>query len=160
MNRGKKARKNLTLFEHYLFEEIGIEFKACLFFFCILVFYCTNQLCNGSKVALILHMTEMISLTYIMGYVQVYLLDGFDEADKLDVKGLVYMILCTIVYTACSYFGNWFEKDPVLTIGFFTYMFLAYLCAFFLYKFRRKMDEKMLNNELRQFQARKKEEQA
>ena len=32
-------KKKLSWFERYLFDEIGIEFKACLYFFAIMFFY-------------------------------------------------------------------------------------------------------------------------
>ena len=38
-------KKKLTWYEKYLFDEIGIEFKACLYFFAILFFYCIYRIC-------------------------------------------------------------------------------------------------------------------
>ena len=58
-----------SLWERYLTKEIGIEFKACLYFYALLFFYCVYRVCVGSTVAEILHMAEMIFLTYIVGYV-------------------------------------------------------------------------------------------
>ena len=78
--------KKPTLWERYLTKEIGIEFKACLYFFALLFFYCTYRLCVGLMVADILHMAEMIFLAYIVGYIQGFLLWNFDEADALRKK--------------------------------------------------------------------------
>ena len=75
-----------SLWERYLTKEIGIEFKACLYFYALLFFYCVYRVCVGSTVAEILHMAEMIFLTYIVGYLQVYLLWNFDESDHLGKK--------------------------------------------------------------------------
>ena len=66
--------KKISLWERYLTKEIGIEFKACLYFFAILFFYCVYRLCIGNIMAEILHMAEMIFLTYVIGYIQVFLL--------------------------------------------------------------------------------------
>ena len=67
------SKKNkLTLWERYLTQEIGIEFKACLYFFAILFFYCMYRLVQGIFDASMLHMAEMILAAYIIGYLQVY----------------------------------------------------------------------------------------
>ena len=66
--------KRSSLWERYLTKEIGIEFKACLYFFAILFFYCMYRLCLGKTVADMIHMAEMIGLAYLVGYLQVYLL--------------------------------------------------------------------------------------
>lgn len=76
----------MSLLERYLAVEIGIEFKACLYFFCILFFYSMYRLLCGSMEASILHMGEMIFLTYGMGYIQKYILDNFDEADRWGLR--------------------------------------------------------------------------
>ena len=75
--------KRPSLWERYLTKEIGIEFKACLYFFAILFFYCMYRLCLGKTVADMIHMAEMIGLAYLVGYLQVYLLWNFDEADTI-----------------------------------------------------------------------------
>ena len=59
----KSNKKKVSLWERYLTKEIGIEFKACLYFFGVLFYYCTYRLCIGVTVAEILHMAEMIFLT-------------------------------------------------------------------------------------------------
>ena len=56
----KSDKKKVSLWERYLTKEIGIEFKACLYFFGVLFYYCTYRLCIGVTVAEILHMAEMI----------------------------------------------------------------------------------------------------
>lgn len=153
-NMNHKKKRKVTGLERYLFEEIGIEFKACLFFFCILFFYCTDRLLEGVTVANIWHMSEMILLCYAMGYFQVYLMGAFDEGEKVDIKTFIYTFLCSAVYTGISYFGSWFHKDLMLTIGFFSYMVVVYVCTFLVYKFRRDIDEKLLNEDLKHFQER------
>ena len=69
-----KDNKKVTLWELYLTKEIGIEFKACLYFFSILFYYCVYRMIGGIFDASILHMTEMIFTCYFIGYIQVYLL--------------------------------------------------------------------------------------
>lgn len=143
-----------TLWERYLTKEIGIEFKACLYFFAILFFYCIYRLCAGLTTADILHMAEMIFLTYAVGYIQVFLLWNFDEADRLGKKEISGIVICTTVYAAVSYFAGWFDKNIYVTIGFAAYIIFMYVCVYFIYKCRRKIDDKILNSDLEMFKTR------
>lgn len=148
-----------SLWERYLTKEIGIEFKACLYFFALLFFYCVYRLCMGFKVAEILHMAEMIFLTYIVGYIQLFLLWNFDESDELGKKEIVGISICTLIYTAVSYFGNWFDKNIYVTVGFAGYVIFLYVCVYFVYKCRRKIDDKILNYDLELFKTRSEKEE-
>ena len=76
------SKKKISCFEKYLTEEIGVEFKACLYFFCILFFYAMYRVLNGNFEASIVHMAEMILLTYGMCYVQLYFMNNFDEGER------------------------------------------------------------------------------
>lgn len=151
-----KHNKLLSVWEHYLTKEIGIEFKACLYFFCILFFYSVYKVAGGSLEANIVHMAEMICLTYVMGYVQVYLLSNFDESEQLKGKEIFYIFLCSFIYTAISFLCKWFDKNLWVSIGFTFYMMVVYICAFLVYKYKRKLDEKHLNADLKAFQGRRK----
>lgn len=149
-----KNRKKLSLWERYLTKEISIEFKACLYFFAILFFYCVYRLCIKVFDASILHMAEMIFSAYIMGYIQVFLLNNFDESEHLGLKEILSMIGCTAIYAVLSYFLNWFDKKPALSFGFAGYVLFLYLCVFLVYYSKRKIDDKKLNEELKLFQSR------
>lgn len=153
-----KSKKLLFIWEHYIAKEIGIEFKACLYFFCILFYYSVYRLAGGTQVADILHMTEMILLAYGMGYVQVYLLSNFDEAEHFRGKEIGYMLLCTLIYTGFSFLWKWFDRNLAVTIGFAFYIMLAYIGAFLVYKSKREIDEKLLNDDLKAFQERRQHE--
>jgi len=148
-------KKKITLPERYLTKEIGIEFKACLYFFCILFFYCVYRMALGEMEASILHMTEMIFLTYGMGYVQVYLLSNFDEGETLKGREAFYILICSLIYAGVSFLGRWFERNIVMSMAFALYMMLAYVCAFLVYKFKREIDAKLLNEDLKAFQERR-----
>lgn len=50
----------------------------------------------------------------------------------------------------------WFEKNAAVTAAFGVYMVVAYLCAFLIYKMKRAIDARLLNDDLRQFQQRDK----
>lgn len=144
--------KKPSLFERYFTKEIGIEFKACLYFFAILFFYCCYRLYIGLTVAEILHMAEMIFLTYAVGYLQVFVLWNFDEADSIGVKEIVGTIICTAIYSGAAVLCNWFDKNTWVIIGFTAYIIFMYFCAYLVYKYRRKIDDKILNYDLQQFQ--------
>jgi len=140
-----------TLWERYLSKEIGIEFKACLYFFAILFFYCVYRICLGEWYAGIMHMAEMILTCYIMCYLQVYVFRNFDEADSLRMTEMTGMAVCTLIYGALSYCFSWFDKEIFVTFGFALYLIITYLCVFLIYKYKRRIDDKTLNEELRLF---------
>lgn len=148
--------KKLSLWERYLTKEIGIEFKACLYFFAILFFYCVYRICMGQTMASILHMAEMIFIAYIIGYLQVFALWNFDEAEKLGKKEVLGIAICTCIYTILSYLCRWFDHNLYVTVGFFAYVVFLYVCVYLIYKSKRKIDDKMLNDDLELFKARKK----
>lgn len=154
--KGKKIseKTKLSLLERYLVVEIGIEFKACIYFFSILFFYSMYRLLCGSMEASILHMGEMIFLTYGMGYLQKYGLANFDEADRLGLKEIAYLLLCAGIYTVVSWLGGWFDRHVSVTIFYALFMALAYVCGFLVYKVKRTLDAKQLNEDLRAFQGR------
>ena len=153
-----KNKKKVTLWELYLTKEIGIEFKACLYFFAFLFYYCVYRLINGVYDASILHMTELILACYIIGYVQVYLLWNFDEADTLKAKEIAGMVGCTCVYCLLSWLFNWFNKDLLVTFLFAAYILLFYVCVYLIYKYKRIIDDKKLNEDLKLFQTEHKKE--
>lgn len=152
--------KKLSLWERYISKEIGIEFKACLYFFALLFFYCMVRVCTGRMQADIIHLAEMILLTYIIGYVQVFLLWNFDEADSLGVREIFGIVLCTAIYAASSYIFKWFDRNIPVTIGFVAYLLFMYVCTFLIYKWRRRIDDKMLNDDLEMFKTRQKDDSA
>ena len=154
MRKQNDYKNKISLWEKYLTKEIGIEFKACLYFYCILFFYCIYRICTGNLEANIIHMAQMIFLTYCMGYLQVFVLFNFDETDCVGIKEALSMMLCSLLYAATSYLGKWFEGRFILSVGFFAYMLFAYGCASWVYKLKREIDGKILNEELKAFQER------
>lgn len=154
-----RNKKKTSIWERYIIREIGIEFKACLYFFCILFFYSVYRLANGRWEANIIHMAEMILLTYAMGYFQVYFLSNFDEGEHFGVREMVYTFLCSVIYTGVSFLGKWFDGNVAVSIGFACFVMFEYVCAFLVYKSKREIDGKQLNNDLRDFQERRKNEQ-
>ncbi len=148
-----KEEKKLTLWERYLTREIGIEFKACLYFFAFLFFYCVYKMICGSFEASIIHMAEMIFACYITGYVQVYVFGNFDEAESLKLRECLGMAVCTVLYGLVSYFGGWFDKKLPVTLGFAAYILVTYLCVFLIYRTKRRIDDKKLNEDLKLFQT-------
>ena len=149
MNNNKKP----TLWELYLTKEIGIEFKACLYFFALLFFYCMYRIINGVYDASILHMAELIFTCYIIGYIQVYLLWNFDEADSLGGKEVLGIVICTVIYTFLSWLLNWFDKSIMVSLLFGAYILLVYFCVYLIYKWKRIIDDKKLNEDLKLFQT-------
>ena len=141
-------------FKRLLGIETNIEFKACLYFFCILFFYCMVRVTDNVYEANIFHMLEMILSTYIMGYIQYYLMDNFDEGETFGIRQIIFSLICTAVDTAVSCLFDWFGKSIKATAIFAAYMLLTYICAFFVYRFKRSMDGKALNEDLNNFRER------
>lgn len=138
-------------FKRYLASEIVIEFKACLYFFGILFFYCCYQLIGGDRTADIIVMAEIIGTTYIMGYVQVYLLRNFEESEKLGWFEWGASIGCSLLYGVESYIFSWFDKNVAVSIGFISYMVLIYICMIAIYYLKRHIDTELLNQDLEAF---------
>ena len=118
----------MSWFKRYLASEIGIEFKACLYFFAILFFYSMYQIWQGSFFASIILMAEMIFSTYIMGYIQVYLLGNFDEAEQLTWREVLASVFCSVLYTVISFLGKWYDRNITVTVLFFCYILFCYIC--------------------------------
>jgi len=143
--------KKVSLWERYFTKEIGIELRACLYFFAIVFYYCVYRLCNGLKVADILHLTEMIILTYAMEYFQVFLLNNLDEADKIGVREILEIIGCSAIYALVSILCKWFDANLFVYIGYVAYMIFMYFVLIFINKYRRYIDDKILNEDLEAF---------
>lgn len=109
----------------------------------------------GQMVASILYMAEMIFTTYIIGYLQVFVLWNFDEADQIGKKEILGIVICTSIYTVLSYLCKWFDRNIYVTIGFFVYVAFIYVCVYLVYKSKRRIDDKMLNDDLALFKTRK-----
>ena len=148
-----KKDGKLTIWEAYLTKEIGIEFKACLYFFAILFFYCCYKVMNGIWDAGIIHLAEMIFTCYIIGYIQVYLFRNFDECDQLEIREYAGIEVCTFLYCVVSYLGRWFDRNLPATLLFALYLLITYICVIFVYRSKRRIDDKQLNEELRMFQT-------
>lgn len=141
----------MTRFEKYLTQEIGIEFKACLYFYCVLFFYCIVMFFQGFDSVSILTMAEIIASNYVICYIQVYVFHNFDEADRLGINEGMGILVCTGAYTLLSYCLSWFERKPDITLYFALFLVFTYLCVFLVYKIKRNIDTKELNNLLTEY---------
>ena len=148
------SKKVWPFFERYLTMKIGVEIKCCLSFLLILCYYCIYRLFCGIADASILHMLEMILLAYVLGWIQVLLGSDFDEVDRLRLKEWLVVLLGSCVYALAGHWGSWFDGNIPVCIGFGIYMVCAYLCTFLVYKLKRVIDAKHLNDDLKLFQKR------
>ena len=138
-------------FKKYLSFEIGIDFKTCIYFFMVLFFYSIYRIFQGSLLASIITMGEMIASAYIIGYIQVYLLKNFDEAEQLGSQECFAVFLCSALYTVVSSILNWYDRNISATLLFFFYMIVGYLSVFLAYKIKRDMETAALNRDLEDF---------
>lgn len=155
MERLKTEKNRTEKLKRFLSLEIGIEIKACLYFSIILFYYFVYRIISGSFEASIPLMAEMVLTAYAMSYLQVYLLQNFDEAERYDAGVAVRALFCTALYTAISYLFGWFDGNPTAAFCFFFYMMLTYGCVFLIYKLKRDFDTAQLNRELEQFKNRR-----
>ena len=142
------------LVEHYLTRKIGVEIKCCLTFFMMLCFYSIYKLAIGSDSANIWHMLQMVLLAYVLDWIQLLLHADFDEVDSLGLKEWLVVLVGSAVYTAAAWLFCWFDGSVSVIIGFGAYMVAVYLCTFLIYAIKRGIDAKLLNEELKAFQAR------
>lgn len=145
-------------FKRYLSTEIKIEFKACLYFFAILFFYAVYQLVQGKLYTGIVQMAEMILATYAMGYVQVFLLGNFEEAEHIGKRELGAAFLCMTVYTALSWLLDWYDRSMAATLLFSAYLAVCYLSIMLVYRIKRSIDTEELNRELEAFKNRNRQQ--
>lgn len=138
-------------FMHYLGAEIWIEYKACLYSYCIMVFYCGFLLFRRIYQARILILSEMVIAAYFMGYMQVYLLKNFDESDRLGKHEIFSTLLCSFLYTLISYILSWFGRSLPATGLFFLFMLFSFGCVYLVNKIRRAYDTRNLNRMLAEF---------
>lgn len=148
-------KRKVSVFERFFSIEIGIEIKSCLYFCCILAYYFIFRIIMGSWDASIVHMTEMIISTYVIGYIQIYLLSDFDEMDEFNWKVLVFSLVCSVTYMVLAILFNWFDGNMIANAGFLAFMMMCYLSYFIVSRAKRRIDTRLLNEDLREFQMRK-----
>lgn len=153
----EKYRKNWNT---YLSNEIAIEYKACLYFYSILVFYCIYLASKGVFQASVLYLCEIIASTYLMGYLQIYCLNNFDEAERFGGPEFLKTLFCSGIYTGVSYLFGWFDKNLSATVLFFVFILFAYWCIYLINKIKRNIDTKNLNEMLEQFKKGEQEHEA
>lgn len=149
------SKKIWSFLERYLTMKIGVEFKCCISFFCILCFYCVYRLVLGAMDASIAHMVEMVFLAYLLGWIQALVGSDFDEVDRLGLKEWLVILLGSFAYALTAHWGRWFDGSTGIIIGFGLYMVGVYLSTFLMYKMKRAIDAKLLNEDLKDFQDRK-----
>lgn len=151
MKRTKKEKTEIPKetprekWKRFVGTEVGIEYKACLYFYCLLFFYCCYLVLQKTYTASILHMAEMIFTAYVIGYIQVYLFGNYDEAEHFGKKETAGAVICTLIYTGVSYWLGWFDRKPIVTVIFMLYFLFAGFCAFLVNRIKREVDTKQLN---------------
>lgn len=148
------SKKLQALIERWLTVKIGVEVRCCLTFFLMLFFYCVYRLLNGAAEANIWHITEMILIAYLFGWIQALLHADFDELDGLSPKAWAVLILGAAVYASTAWLGGWFSRSAMITLLFLIYMIGCGLCTMLIYWIKRTIDAKLLNAELKEFQGR------
>lgn len=137
--------------EKCLSREIAIEYKACLYFSCLMAFDCAYLLYRKVYSVQILQMWEMILTAYFIGYLQVYVLRNFDESEQFGKWEIFASLLCTGIYTAASLVFEWFDRNLPASILFFGFVLLCYVCVYLCNKIKREIDTKHLNHLLEDY---------
>ncbi len=150
----KKIRDFLEL---YLTRKIGAEIKCCLIWLYLVCYYCGYRLICGFTEAGIIHLLEMLLAAYFVQWVQVLLHSDFDEVDRISLREYAFIAVSSVVFSVLSIILGWFDGRIAVTVGLFGFMICAYLCTFLIYKIKRAIDARLLNNNLKRFQQRNKE---
>lgn len=145
------SKKIRYILECYLTKKIGVEIKCCLMFFLILCFYCSYRWIVNFTQAGIIHMLEMVLLAYLIGWIQNLLHYDFDEVDALKIREWVSVIISACAYAIIGHFAGWFDGNIGVCVGFGFYIVCAYLCSYLIYKIKRTIDAKHLNEDLNRF---------
>lgn len=145
------GNKRWESFKKLLSREIVIEYKACLYFCCIIFFYFVYLLCRRTYLASVVFLFEMILTAYAAGYVQVYLFHNSDEAEQLEKKDILGILFCTFLYGGVSYGFAWFGRSIIATLLFLVYMLFVHYCVYLLNKIKRAIDTENLNRMLTEF---------
>ena len=141
----------------YLSIEIGIEYKACLYFFVLLFFYSMYRVIMGVYEASLLHMLEMICATYGMGYLQVLALGNFDEAESLSPGWLFKDLLCSALYTGIGVLCGWFDGSIPAAAVFAVFCVVMFFCGYLANRLKRDIDTEQLNVMLQAYKYGKQE---
>jgi len=142
----------------FLKWEIAIEYKACLYFSCIVFFYFVWLACQGIYSASVLYMVEMILTAYFIGYMQVYVFRNFDEAESLGKREWTGIFFCACVYTAVSWGFGWYARSVAATFLFLAFLILCYFCIFLVNKIKRDAETEMLNRMLAEYKEGERDE--
>ena len=148
------TKKLMALLERWLTIKIGVEVRCCLTFFLMAFFYCVYRLLRGTSAADIWHLTEMIAVAYLFGWVQALLHADFDEMDRLGLKEWAVLISGAAVYVLTAWLGGWFAGSALMIGIFFVYMVGCGLCTLLIYYIKRTIDSRLLADDLKQFQQR------
>ncbi len=149
----------MSIWKKFLSAEIEIELKASLYFYTMLFFYFGYRFLSGSLSADIIIIIEMIAATYIMGFVQFFLLGNFDEEENFSWKESLKVFGCSLVYTLVSYLGGWFDRNLAVTAIYFVFMLVCYGCVYWFFSVRRSLRTKQMNIELENFKRKKLEKE-
>lgn len=141
----------------FLSREIAIDYKTCIYTLCLLIFDAGFQLWHHQYHISILFLIEMITCTYIITYVQVYLFNDFDEAKHLALKEWLGLVVSIILYDLIAYLLGWFGRGNISWIlGLFSiYLFICYFSVYIANKIKRKIDTNRLNQLLGDYKKKK-----
>ena len=102
-------------------------------------------------------MLQMVLLAYVLDWIQALVRADFDEVDRLGWKEWLVTLLGSAIYACAGWLLDWFDGRVAVTVGFGAYMVVVYWCTFWIYAIKRAIDAKLLNEELKAFQARTEE---
>lgn len=157
--RSKMKARIIHICKKLLRNEIAIDFKACVYFFCVAFFYSVVQLCKGIFTVRILTLAEIVITNYVICYVQTYLLKDFDESDRVGANEIGGILMCTFLYVLASLTMNWFDGSELITALFAAFIILTYVCVILCFIVKRRLDTRQLNRLLNEYKENEGREQ-
>ncbi len=143
--------------KNFLAREIRVDIKTCMYFFCILFFYCMYMLLQDNRFIDMLVLLEILAASYTMSYIQTCFFRNFDEGERFGLYEIFAAAACSGLYTGISFLFGWFLGSASATACFFAYMLLCMVTIFLTFKIRRAADTRQLNMELEHFKQHKQE---
>lgn len=140
----------MKLLKKLFITEISVEIQTCVYYLCILFFYCMVQLVKGSSEVNIWIMLQILLVAYVCQYIYVFF-GNIEEAGRVGKKEFMTQLVIYGVYTAASYLGNWFDRNPFIMGVFIVYLIIEYLLVSWVFYMKRKSDTKDLNELLEEF---------
>ena len=146
-----KEFKQFYVFGMTAKSYMGLYFAAIVFFVSLI------RLCFGDWTLSILHLGEMLLVSFVVGFLQAILLPGSTDYSKglFFGRSVIWLLISVTLAMGVSILGGWFVGLPGWCVLLMGGLMLVGFCAMLLgQRFEQDMDTLRLNDDLKRFQGR------